>query len=456
MFSTFQEANEYLENLIPLGFSYNPKDVMKLDRVKYLLKLLGNPHKKIKTIHIGGTSGKGSTAYFLSQILVGQGYKIGLHTSPHLKDISERMQINGRPIPDKNFIYHVNRIEPLIGKVEKDLRLGKPTYFETTVAITFDYFAKQNVDIAIIEVGLGGKLDATNIIHPLVSIITNVDLDHTEILGNTVEKIAKDKSGIIKKEVPVISGTNKLAVKNIIAKKAQENDSKYFLRGETFDYSIKKIDFSGINFNFSWLGESKEYQLSTPAAYQAENASLALAAIQLLKGQGFKISNEKTYTSLGKAKVPGRFEIVSPLLKLQRAGQKKPLIILDGAHNPVKVKTFLGSLTQLLPNKKFIFLVAFKKDKDIEQMLKIMTPHSEAFVITEFSKITDMGRYFTTPVKEIENILMKLKFSGDIIIEKDSVKALEKARKLQNKNLPLIITGSLYLVGEIRDKFFPT
>ena len=145
MFSTFQEANEYLENFIPLGFSYNPKDVMKLDRVKYLLKLLGNPHKKIKTIHIGGTSGKGSTAYFLSQILVGQGYKIGLHTSPHLKDISERMQINGGPIPDKNFIYHVNRIEPLIGKVEKDLRLGKPTYFETTVAITFDYFYKEKV-----------------------------------------------------------------------------------------------------------------------------------------------------------------------------------------------------------------------------------------------------------------------------------------------------------------------
>ena len=455
MFSTFRQANKYLENFIPPGYDYNPKDVMKLDRISYLLKLLGNPHKKIKTIHIGGTSGKGSTAYFLSQILVGQGYKTGLHTSPHLKEITERMKINGKVIPNRNFVEHVNRIEPLVGKVEKDLGLGKPTYFETTVAIAFDYFAKEKVDIAVIEVGLGGKLDATNVIHPLISIITNVDLDHTEILGNTVEKIASDKAGIIKKNVPVVSRVERLSVKNIIAKKAQKNNSKTFFVGEAFNFNIKKVAFSGITFDFSWAGKVyKNLKLSTPAAYQTENASLALVAIQLLKEKGFSINEKKVRDSLEKAEIPGRFEIVPPSLKLRRAGQKNPLIILDGAHNPVKVKTFLESLTKLIPKKRFIFLIAFKKGKDIEQMLEIIIPHAEAFVITEFNRITDMGRHFTTPVEEIENLLKKLKFSGSITVEKDSAKALEKAKKIASGKHPLIVTGSLYLVGEIRDLFF--
>lgn len=457
MILSFQQANKYLETLIPKEFK--SKEALKLERISYLLKLLNDPQNKFKSIHVGGTSGKGSTAYFLSQILVGQGYKTGLHVSPHLQTIRERMQIDGKLISEEEFAKFVNEIKPLVDKVEKDLGLGKPTYFETTVALTFDYFAKHSVDIAVIEVGLGGKLDATNVIHPLISIITNVDLDHVEFLGNTVEKIAKDKSGIIKKSVPVISGTNKLAVKKIIAKKAQENDSKSFLRGETFDYNINKIDFSGINFNFSWLGKSKEYQLSTPASYQVENASLALAAIQILKEKGFSINEGKISDSLRKGKVPGRFEIVPPgparSAGGRRTGQKSPLIILDGAHNPVKVKTFLESLTKVIPKKKFIFLTAFKKGKDIEQMLETMIPHSEAFIITEFNKITDMGRYFSTPVKEIENLLKKLKYSGNVVVEKDSAKALEKAKKLSSKDKPLIVTGSLYLVGETRDLFFP-
>ena len=191
MILSFQQANKYLEALIPKEFK--SKEALKLERISLLLKLLGDPQNKFKSIHVGGTSGKGSTAYFLSQILVGQGYKTGLHVSPHLQTIRERMQIDGKLISEEEFVKLVNEIKPLVDKVEKDLDLGKPTYFETTVALTFDYFAKHSIDIAVIEVGLGGKLDATNVIYPLISIITNVDLDHVEFLGNTVEKIAKDK-----------------------------------------------------------------------------------------------------------------------------------------------------------------------------------------------------------------------------------------------------------------------
>ena len=170
------------------------------------------------------------------------------------------------------------------------------------------------------------------------------------------------------------------------------------------------------------------------------------SAINLLKASGYKINDKKLQYSLKNSKVPGRFEVV----------KKDPLIILDGAHNPVKVKTFLKSLTRILPNKKFIFLVAFKKDKDIEQMLKLMKPHSKTFVVCEFTKITDMGRRFTTPVKGMEEILKKLNFSGKVLVEKDSAKALKKAKKAAGKDNTIVITGSLYLIGEIRDIFFPS
>jgi dihydrofolate synthase/folylpolyglutamate synthase len=451
MFSNFSEANEYLETLIPE--EYRSTEALKLERINYLLKLLDNPHKRFKSIHIGGTSGKGSVAYFLSQLLTSQGYKTGLHISPHLQSIKERMKVSGKIISDESFVNILNKIKPLAEKTEKDLGLKKPTYFETTVAMAFYYFAEEKVDIAVVEVGLGGKLDATNVIEPIASIITNVDLDHTDILGDTVEKIAEDKSGIIKKNTPVISGSRKLAVRKVIAKKAKKNNSPIYLIGEKFNYKVKSVSFSGVVFNFYWQGKTtKNNRLSIPAIYQVENASLALTAINLLKEKGFRINGKKLHHSLKSAKVPGRFEIIT---SGRRTGPNKPLIILDGAHNPVKVKTFLKSLTKIIPDKKFVFLVAFKKGKDIEQMLKLMKPCVKTFVITQFSKITDMGKHFTTPAEDIEKILKKLNFSGEILVEKNSVKALNKAKKIAGKDNTIITTGSLYLIGEIRDIFFP-
>ena len=476
MFSTFKQANEYLETLIPK--EYKTTQAFKLERISYLLGLLGNPHQKLKFIHITGTSGKGSVAYYLSQILSGQGYKIGLHISPHLQEVTERMQINGEMASKEKFVGLVNEIKPLVNQVDKDLRLGKPTYFETLVALAFEHFFREKVNIAIVEVGLGGKLDATNVISPLVSIITNVGLDHTDILGDTVEKIARDKSGIIKEGSPVVSGARQLAVRKIIAKKCVENKSRLFLINKEFDYKIKKVDFSGVIFDFSWLDKAHPCRLSTPASYQVENAALALAAVYLLKDScGFKINEERLYKSLETAKVPGRFEIIS----------QNPLIILDGAHNPVKIRTFIYSLKKIIPNKKFIFLVAFKKDKDIEKMLKILKPYAKAFVVTQFNQVTDMGRNLTTPAEEIEKILKKLyRHSGDersedsrifdqpskkdsgqarmtsrrlgtrrIIVEKNSKAALEKAKAFSAGKISIVVTGSLYLVGEIRDIFFP-
>lgn len=345
MYSSYTGANKYLKSFIPPGYIYKSVQALKLERISYLLKLLGNPHKTLRFIHVGGTSGKGSTAYFLSRILTDQGYKTGLHVSPHLQEISERMQINGKPISIEEFINSVNRIKPLAKIVEKNLGLGKPTYFETTVAMAFDHFAKEKVDIAVIEVGLGGKLDATNVISPLISIITNVSLDHTDILGNSVQKIAADKAGIIKKGVPVISGASQLSVRRILKKKADNLQSKLYFLGTHFNYSLTSSDLNGSEFNFNWDGKmSRNLRLSIPGIYQVKNASLALAAVHLLKGINYKISKDKLYKSINRVAVPGRFEIV----------KKKPLIVLDGAHNPTKIKVFLESLSKFVPRQKFI------------------------------------------------------------------------------------------------------
>ena len=236
MFSTFRQTNMYLETLIPK--EYKPTEALKLERITYLLKLLGDPHEKFRSIHIGGTSGKGSVSYILSQLLIGQGLKIGLHVSPHLQTIRERMQINGNFISKKDFVTLVNEIKPLVEKTEKSLGLKKPSFFETTVALAFKHFANNKIDIGVVEVGLGGRLDATNVLKPILSVITNVDLDHTDILGNTLEQIAKEKSGIIKKGVPVISGAHQLAVKNIIAKKAEINTSPLYFINDKFRYKV--------------------------------------------------------------------------------------------------------------------------------------------------------------------------------------------------------------------------
>lgn len=444
MFSTFEQANEYLETLIPK--EYKPTEALKLERITYLLKLLGDPHKKFRSIHIGGTSGKGSVAYILSQLLTRQGLKTGLHVSPHLQTIRERMQINGNFISEKDFVTLVNEIKPLVEKTEKSLGLKKPSFFETTVALAFKHFANNKIDIGVVEVGLGGRLDATNVLKPILSVITNVDLDHTDILGNTLEQIAKEKSGIIKKGVPVVSGAHQLAVKNIIAKKAEINKSPIYFINDKFRYQVVRLDFSGVKISFSWLKTTKKYfTIPIPSVFQAENTSLALAAIMSLKKQGFNFKEQKISNSLSSLKIPGRFEIVN----------KNPLLIIDGAHNPAKIKALLYSLHKLEGPKKYIFLIAFKKDKNISAMLKTLYGHAETFVITEFNQTTDMGRRFTATVKDIEQILAETTFSGKIIIEKNSTKAFQKAKKLSGKKTPLVVTGSLYLIGEVRDILFP-
>ena len=444
----YKEAVNYLESFIgKVIYKINPqfsKQHDPLERMRIFLSLLGDPQDKFKSILVGGTSGKGSTAYLISRILTTASYKTGFTLSPHLQKANERLQIKGKEISDEKFVSLLSLVMPAIEKMEK-LKIGAPSYFEILVGMAFKYFTDQKVDIAIAEVGMGGEFDATNTLDPLIAVLTNVSLDHTQNLGRTIEKIAKTKVGIIKSGV-VVSGVNQASVIKIVADHCKKMDAQLNLLWRDFGYKIKKEDVSGIDFDFISDAEIlDDLKFSFRGQYQAENASLAIKAALELKKFGFKIPDEAIRKALKTAFFPGRFEVKE--LKIKNCKLK---IILDGAHNPVKMKEFLKSLKKIFPKEKKTFIIGFKFDKDIKQMLKEILDVGDDIIITEFNGKTDIALHASAEAEEIKRQALKMKYEGKIITEKDPEKALKIAFKMKPEMI--VATGSLYLIGEIRNK----
>ena len=400
---TYQQAQRYLESLIP-DPEAKRKGNLRLERIRDLLALLRNPEKKYKSVHIGGTSGKGSTAYFVSALLINAGYKVGLHISPHLQVLTERMQVNNRFIKEEKFVSLVNDVQALVEEVEKRGVYGKPSYFEVLVALSFQYFAIEKVDIAIIEVGLGGTLDATNVTHPLVGVVTNVSLDHTQILGNTVEKIARDKAGIIKQGIEVVTSAIQPSILHIIAQRCKKMGAR-----------LTTLKPTGL--------------------FQEQNTALALAVVKKLEGQGFFVSDEAIQRTLQKARFAGRLEVM----------QESPLVILDGAHNPAKMKALIVSLQKLFSMMTFTSIVAFKKGKDVKTMLKELLPVTNEFIFTRFHITTDTGGDMSLNPEGIVAILREINSPIPYTIQE----------KVILPDTPTLITGSLYFVGEMRNRWYP-
>ncbi|MDO8620663.1 MAG: folylpolyglutamate synthase/dihydrofolate synthase family protein [Candidatus Levybacteria bacterium] len=465
---TYKESLNYLEKFISnINFKriednagYDP-----LDRMRTLLGLLGNPEKKFKSVLVTGTAGKGSTAYLISHILKTAGYKVGLTISPHLQKVNERLQINGKEISDEKFVNILNIVTPAIEKMFLDSarafgseaqarrdKIGAPSYFEILIAMVFLYFAQEKVDLAVVEVGIEGKYDATNVLNPLMVILTNISLDHTQILGDTVEKIAKEAVQAIKQfsifnfqfsinNSVVITGAKQQSVIKIVEERCREVGAKLLRLGKDFDESVIK------NFKLSLLGD-----------YQKENASLAVEAVVQLKNFGLKVSEKDIRLALKTAFFPGRFEIirVNSVLRLASLAQDKmsPTLILDGAHNPAKMKAFISSLKKLFPTERKIFVIAFKKDKNIKEMLKSILPVADVVIATRFSMATDVSKNASAEADSIKYQVLSSKYGGQVFVEGNSKKALEKALKLNKelKNSIVVVTGSLYLVGEIRSE----
>ncbi len=357
-----------LDILINNERSANNFNNYNLNDIKKLLAIFGNPHKKIKTIHIAGTNGKGSVAHMLNSIFIASGKKAGLYTSPHLIRITERIKINDKEIPADVLSKYADE---LFAVLDKNTKL-RPTYFDALTLIAFRYFCEEKTDIAIIETGLGGRLDSTNVIHPGVSVITDIALDHMHILGKTIQKIAAEKAGIIKRNSFVVTSNRDKRIQKILLKKSKEMHSELYIMSKDFGTENAEISPDKIKFDFSikWKNKKsmqdiraiKNIGLRVPGAFQIANASLTVTASLLLRKSGIVITERDIRKGLLAVKIPGRFEMLC----------RRPLIVFDPAHNPAALKATLEALKARYPRKKYSALVSFMTDKDFTSMFNIL------------------------------------------------------------------------------------
>ncbi|MFZ2330400.1 MAG: folylpolyglutamate synthase/dihydrofolate synthase family protein [Atribacterota bacterium] len=432
MKNSYKEAIKYIYNLNKYGIK------LGLKNITCLLSLFDNPHLKINIIHVAGTNGKGSTSAIIHSILQNAGFKVGLYTSPHLVSFQERMVINGEYITPEEVCSLLDRLKPAINKVAHTRGCQHPTFFEVITTMAFLYFYEKKVDFAVMEVGLGGRMDATNVSQPLVSVITHIDFDHMDRLGNTLAEIAGEKGAIIKQNTPVVSAEQFPEAQEVIKKIAREKKSPLYNYGEEFNTTLISSQLKGNHFNYRGI-YNKINNLYVPLAgeFQLENTSLAIAATELLNDNGFLVTEDDIIRGVSNSRWPGRFEIIS----------EKPLVILDGAHNPNGAKQFILNLKKLVPDKKIIAVLGVFQDKDYMAILKTIVPHVNQVILT----MADNPRATPTNIlaEEVKN------YMDDVnIFETRKVSAaIKKAFQIARQDDVICITGSLYTVGEAKTYF---
>lgn len=352
----YSEALDYLESLGQFGIK------LDMDRIKQLLLVLGNPEKKIKTVHVGGTNGKGSVVSYIASIFCDAGLKTGTFTSPHLVRYNERIAINGEDIPDADFADIIGRVAKEADALVEKEACEHPTQFEVLTAAAFLYFAEQEVDYAVIEVGLGGLWDSTNLIKPEVSVITNVSMEHTAVLGDTIERIAMQKAGIIKEKIPVVTGASGDSLPPIQVFAAFKQAPIYSY-GYSFHGEEKESSWEGQTFTLkAGSNYASDYSVQLPGEHQIVNASLAVVAAKIVSKSDDRIKEENLHKGLAAAKWPGRLEVV----------KKDPLTIVDGAHNPAGAEVLRKALDKYCGDKKVHFVMGMMHDKDVKSVMKTL------------------------------------------------------------------------------------
>ncbi|NQT95616.1 MAG: bifunctional folylpolyglutamate synthase/dihydrofolate synthase [Candidatus Omnitrophica bacterium] len=409
---------------------YNYRKAYNLDRIKKLLLLLDSPQTKYPSIIISGTKGKGSTANLLASILKQAGLKVGLFTSPHLVSLRERIQVSGALISEKEFCKTLSFIKPVI----KKYRLSRLTYFEVLTALCLLYFARKGVDIAVLEVGLGGRLDATNVTQPLLSLITPISYDHTGLLGNTIEKITKEKCGIIKKNSYVISGLQTKEALKVIKDTAAKKESKLLVVGKDINCKNIKVRLSGSIFDaYTPYSSYKGLSLKLVGKHQVDNALLALTAAEILKDEfDFDIDKKHISSGLKRTEIAGRFQIIS----------KSPYVILDSCQNKASAESLKNAFAATFGKKPLdILILGASSDKDIEGIGKTLCPMAKAVIFTKAN----------TPRATEPKVLAKEmgKYCREHYVAYDAKDALFFAKSLCAKKGTILIAGSLFLVGDI-------
>jgi dihydrofolate synthase / folylpolyglutamate synthase len=434
----YDQALSYLYNLQKFGIKFG------LSKTENLLRAFNNPHRKLNCLHIAGSNGKGSVAALLASIYSRAGYQVGLFTSPHLVDFRERFQINGRLISKSRTLDLIREIR------EKTDQEESPTFFEFVTAMALIYFQREKVDLAVMEVGLGGRLDATNIIHPLMTVITTISLEHQDYLGKTLGKIAWEKAGIIKRRVPLVTGVGQKKVKEQIEAICRDRQAPLYLAGR--DFKTRKLGqgrFSYFGFRISDFGmkrtknerqnpqsaihnpQFKGLQSALPGDHQINNAGLSLMVIQLLQKK-YPVPEEKIKEGLRKVTWPGRMELLS----------ESPSMVLDGAHNPEAMKTLVQNLGKSFFYKKLFLVFGMMKDKNIKQTLSQIIPLTHRIYLTraEYDRSADP--------KDLIKYLNGYKPPARVI--PTIPQAITQALKESGPQDLILVTGSLYVVGEAR------
>lgn len=427
---TYSDVITYLYSQLPM-FHRVGQSAYKanLDNALYLDRYFGHPHRKYKTVHIAGTNGKGSTSHMLASILQEAGYKTGLFTSPHLKDFRERIRVNGQMIGEDYVVRFIEAHKPVFDDI-------KPSFFEMTSALAFQYFADENVDIAVIEVGLGGRLDSTNIINPLLSVITNIGLDHTDILGDSLAKIAAQKAGIIKERTPVVIGEFNEDTWPVFEEKSRSLNIVPILAENEYraDYSLFTTDQKQV-LQVTRQGETiyKDLKLDLSGFYQRKNTCTVLAATDALKQAGINISREAIYAGcthvMQNTGLQGRWQILG----------NNPLIICDTGHNKDGIREVVNQI-QAVACKKLHMVIGFVKDKDISAIIKQM-PKNAKYYFTQ----ANIPR--ALPANELQGLASSYGLSGSAYSQVNE--ALEAAKNNASKDDFIFVGGSTFVVAEV-------
>lgn len=423
----YEEALAFLKDLTKFGYNFG------LGRITQLLSMLGNPHQKLKVIHIGGTNGKGSTAAMVTEILLAAGFKTAIFSSPHLHNYTERMRTNGIEIPRERLASLVTRLRP---KLEQMVAEGfeHPTEFEVNTAIALLYFAEEKVDFAVLEVGLGGAIDSTNVVESMVTVITNVGMDHMDYLGNDLKSIATVKAGIIKSHTKVVTATERPTALKIIQETALEKQAELLVLGRDFKIEILSSDLEGVHFNYFGV-QNNYHELKIPllGEHQGINGATAVAVMECLASLGYPINEQAIRDGLWKVNWLGRLEVL----------QRKPYILIDAAHNVDGALTLKKALKDLFSYKSLILVLGMLADKEREKVLSIIAPLADVLIITkpnspragDWERIGDFAKDYVKNIEIIPNI----------------EEAVTKGLSLAGEEDLFCVTGSIYMIAEARE-----
>lgn len=436
---------------------YSTKD-FKLGRMQALLKALGNPQSSVPTIHIAGTKGKGSTSVMVAEMLSAAGYRTGLFTSPHVTKYEERILIDGKQIAPEQLVDQVTVLSQAVDQMQVDFGVGDmiPTFFELTTALAWMHFKQNQVDFAVMEVGLGGRLDSTNVCEPLATVITNISYDHTALLGNTIEKITREKAGIIKSGIPVLSGVTQPEAIAVLEEVCEERQAPLYLLNRDFFYEpcgatrkqstledashcIEKTPSQSITVTTPW-SVIEEMPVSLLGAHQATNAGLAVATLDYVRHEGTPLETERMRKGMADLKWPARIEVV----------QKNPTVIIDTAHNGASINALIKTIRECFPQQNRLLIFAATREKDVNEMLGALLPHFQTVVLTQY--LSNPRRIPVDELIEITQVIQQESGSTTEVISTTSpADAWLRARESSNSETLICVTGSFFIAAEMRE-----